>query len=387
MHALHGSLELRSRQGPEMCDPLCCARWPYNTILLDEFHLSNGNREEIRQTFQKLNLVIKLIVKTPSRIHLTLIDLNGSLGRIDGGVGLTLEKPRLVLEVEPWDPGIEIKFKQSHILPQNVMKDYGLKIKAVAGQMIRHLQLEDGFRFIVHETYPHHSGLGSGTQLSLAVGKLISQINDNDMEAIEIAKIVGRGGTSGIGVASFDRGGFIIDGGHLKKDKTEFLPSSASNAPPPPITVRYDFPLEWKVILIIPNLEKGVYGDKEVNIFQDYCPIPLQEVQKLSHLLLMKMMPAVVEEDLDVFGDAVNSIQNIGFKKIENQLQNPLIGDIMQLLRDAGAPGVGMSSFGPTIYAITDHDKYILNTAKDALKDIGGQIIKTNAQNNGAYIK
>jgi beta-ribofuranosylaminobenzene 5'-phosphate synthase len=328
-----------------------------------------------------------LIVETPSRIHLTLIDLNGSQGRIDGGVGLTLEKPRLVVEMEPGDRGIEIEFNQSHELPQNIINDYERKIKAAAGQMIRHLRLEGGFRFIVQETYPPHSGLGSGTQLSLAVGKLISQINDIDIEAVEMAKIVGRGGTSGIGVASFDRGGFIVDGGHLKDDKPDFLPSSASDAVPPPVIFRYDFPLDWKVILVIPNIGKGAYGNKEINIFQEYCPIPLEEVQRLSHLLLMKMMPAVVEEDLDAFGEAVNSIQNIGFKKIENQLQNPLIGEIMQLLRDAGAPGVGMSSFGPTIYVVTDHDKYIQNIARDALQDVGGQIIETKAQNDGAYIR
>ena len=328
-----------------------------------------------------------MIVETPSRIHMTLIDLNGSQGRIDGGVGLTLEKPRLVVEMEPGDREIEIEFNQSHELTQKVINDYEGKIKAAAEQMIRHLQLEDGFRFIVQETYPPHSGLGSGTQLSLAVGKLISQINDLDMEAVEIAKIVGRGGTSGIGVASFDKGGFIIDGGHLKDDKPDFLPSSASDALPPPIIVRYDFPLEWKVILVIPNVEKGVHGPKEINIFQEYCPIPLEEVQRLSHLLLMKMMPAVVEEDLDAFGEAINSIQNIGFKKIENQLQNPLIGEIMQLLRDAGAPGVGMSSFGPTIYAVTDHVGNILKTARDELQEVGGHIIETRAQNDGALIR
>jgi beta-ribofuranosylaminobenzene 5'-phosphate synthase len=328
-----------------------------------------------------------LIVKTPSRIHLTLIDLNGLQGRIDGGVGLTLEKPRLVVEMEVEDREIEIEFNKSNELPQNIINDYTVKIKAAAGQMIRHLQLEGGFRFIVQETYPPHSGLGSGTQLSLAVGKLISQINDLDMRSAQIAKIVGRGGTSGIGVASFDGGGFIVDGGHLKDDKPNFLPSSASDALPPPVIVRYDFPLDWKLILVIPNLDKGVHGHKEINIFQEYCPIPLKEVQRLSHLLLMKMMPAVVEKDLDAFGESVNSIQNIGFKKIENQLQNPLIGEIMQLLRDAGAPGVGMSSFGPTIYAVTDHNRYILKTAQDALEDIGGQIIETKAQNFGAYIK
>ena len=90
----------------------------------------------------------------------------------------------------------------------------------------------------------------------------------------------------------------------------------------------------------------------------------------MSNLLLMKMMPAVLEKDLDAFGDSVNRIQDIGFKKIENQLQKPVIGEIMNLLRDAGAPGVGMSSFGPTIYAITDSAKDIVSAAHDALEAV-----------------
>ncbi|MEZ5334482.1 MAG: hypothetical protein R2741_04185 [Methanolobus sp.] len=35
----------------------------------------------------------------------------------------------------------------------------------------------------------------------------------------ELAIAVGRGGTSGIGVASFEMGGFIVDGGHRFSDR------------------------------------------------------------------------------------------------------------------------------------------------------------------------
>lgn len=325
-----------------------------------------------------------MIIKTPSRLHLTLIDLNGSLGRIDGGVGLTLEKPCLVLEMKQKGSEIAVEFKNRQNIPVNVLVDYEDKIRTSANRMMDYLHLEGGYSFTIHETYPSHSGLGSGTQLSLATGKLISDSDNHEISVPQIANIVGRGGTSGIGVASFDKGGFIIDGGHHQGEKPDFLPSSASKAAPPPIIARYDFPKDWKVVLVIPHLEKHVSGEKEVNIFQEYCPVPLEEVQSLSHLLLMKMMPAVLEKDLEGFGEAVNNIQTIGFKKIENQLQNPVIGEIMQLLRDAGAPGVGMSSFGPTIYAVTDSPQDVVSAAHDALKDVGGHIIETRAQNNGA---
>ena len=328
-----------------------------------------------------------MIIETPSRLHLTLIDLNGIYGRIDGGVGITLQKPGLKIQAEPADNGVEVVFSKSCQFIAGLVDDYTVKIKNSTLKVIDALKIGAGFKFTVHSTYSPHSGLGSGTQLSLAVAKLISRMNNHDLNALDMAKIVGRGGTSGIGVESFENGGFIIDGGHKRVEKPSFLPSSASPATPPPIIARYDFPLDWKIILAIPNVERGVSGAKEVDAFQNYCPVPLDEVEKLSHLLLMKLMPAVVESDLDSFGTAVNNIQNIGFKKIENKLQNPYINEIMKNLRIAGAAGVGMSSFGPTVYAVTDtNERDILGAANDSLKDVGGEIISTCARNYGAKL-
>jgi beta-ribofuranosylaminobenzene 5'-phosphate synthase len=327
-----------------------------------------------------------MIIKTPSRLHLTLIDLNGSIGRIDGGVGLTIQKPGLILHAKPQDSDIEIFFEDQNI-SEKLMKDYREKIENSATKMLEFLKISSGFEFTVKETYPAHSGLGSGTQISLAVGKIILKLNNMDMAAPEIAKIVGRGGTSGIGVGAFDQGGFIIDGGHRIEDKPDFLPSSASRAPPAPLIARYNFPKDWNMLLAIPNVPPGASGPKEVNIFQKYCPIPLAEVQNLSHILLMKMMPAVVEADIDSFGDSVNQIQTTGFKKVELELQHPLINTLIDTMKSAGAAGVGMSSFGPTIYAITDtNTKEIEIAAKNTMKEVGGELITTKAQNSGAII-
>ena len=328
-----------------------------------------------------------MIIETPSRLHLTLLDLNGIYGRIDGGVGITLKNPCLKLEAESAHNGIEVGFSKSSQLISDYVHDYTIKIENSAIKIKNKLEIEGGFKFTVETAFPPHSGLGSGTQLSLAVAKLISTMNDQDLTALDLAKIVGRGGTSGIGVESFENGGFIIDGGHKCNEKEGFLPSSASCASPPPIIARYDFPEDWRIILVIPVVERGVSGAKEVDAFQTYCPIPLKEVERLSHIILMKLMPSVLEADLDTFGDAVNKIQTIGFKRIENKLQNPYIAKIMNELMVAGAAGVGMSSFGPTIFAVTDTNELdIVNAANDALKDVGGEIICTSAQNSGAKL-
>lgn len=329
-----------------------------------------------------------MIIKTPSRLHITLIDMNGAYGRIDGGVGITIENPQLILEVEPLTTDkIEVKFTEAETLSY-LKKNYIKRIKSAAIRMKQFLDIDYGFKFTVKKIYLSHAGLGSGTQLSLAVGKTISKFDNQKLDASKIAKIVGRGGTSGIGVRAFDSGGFIVDGGHSMVQKSDFLPSAASSASPPPVIAHHDFPEDWKIVLAIPKIDDRVSGLKEVNIFQEYCPIPLKEVERLSHLILMKMMPSVVENDLDSFGFAVNHIQKLGFKKVELKLQNPIIKEIMEGIINAGAAGVGMSSFGPTIYAVTDtNHRDILKAAEESMRTIGGKVILTNAQNRGAVIE
>ncbi|MCK9587172.1 chorismate pyruvate-lyase family protein, partial [Methanothrix soehngenii] len=48
-------------------------------------------------SFQDAN---RVVIETPARIHLTLTDLTGTSGRVDGGVGITLDEPGILLEAE-----------------------------------------------------------------------------------------------------------------------------------------------------------------------------------------------------------------------------------------------------------------------------------------------
>ena len=96
-----------------------------------------------------------------------------------------------------------------------------------------------------------------------------------------------------------------------------------------------DFP-DWPIVLAIPNT-KGAHDAEEVDIFKKYCPIPLAEVQEICHVILMQMLPALVEEDLESFGKAINHIQLVGFKKREVELQPRPVLDIMEYMRDNGA--------------------------------------------------
>lgn len=312
-------------------------------------------------------------ILTPSRLHITLIDLNASMGRVDGGVGITLDEPSMQFSAEMADDVIVTGCDE---LASRIEES----ARAVIGEE------ELGIKINVDKTFPFHVGLGSGTQASIASGMAVNVLYDMGLTIREIARLVGRGGTSGIGVASFELGGFILDGGHAFSDKGAFTPSSASKVPPPPVLLRRDFP-DWDIVLAIPEI-KGVYDSEEVNIFKRECPIPIEEVQAVSHIILMKMLPALFEEDVVEFGRSISDIQKTGFKKRELSLQHPLIGDLMEVMRQGGAYGVGMSSFGPIVYAITDSPKQIRDDLERVFKEssVSGEAIIVSARNEGARI-
>ncbi len=310
-------------------------------------------------------------VRTPSRIHMTLIDLNGELGRIDGGIGLALEEPFVEIESSPSD---------DIVINGTTTEAFQRAVKKLSEAFGR------GIGIKILNNYKAHVGLGNGTQTALSVAEAYRRIYDLDLTLTDLASLVGRGGTSGIGVAAFKMGGFILDGGHSRKVKKDFLPSSASKAPPPPILARYDFP-EWEVVLAMPELS-GYFGEREVNLFQRYCPISLSEVKTLAHIILMKILPAVVEKDLDEFSDGISRIQHIGFKRVEIEQYGDLIWSVINSVKDGVA--VGMSSTGPSVYAITDTNSRALSKdLASAFKERGFECetIITKANNSGAKIE
>lgn len=313
-------------------------------------------------------------VVSPSRLHLTLIDLNAELGRVDGGAGITLESPGLEISATEADT---IEVIGSPLLAGRMQK---------AAQAL--LPTGKGIKLQINDSLPDHVGLGSGTQAALSTAVAVDRIYGLGKSVRELAVAVGRGGTSGIGVAAFENGGFILDGGHKFKDKGAFSPSSASHVPPGPVLFRRDFP-DWPIVLVIPN-GKGAHDAEEVDLFKKFCPIPLAEVQEVCHVILMQMLPALVEEDLENFGKAINHIQTVGFKRREVELQSQPVLDIMNYMRDNGASGSGVSSFGPVVYGIvgnvTEGKKLQQETQRMLDESLGGRVLLTKARNRGADI-
>lgn len=325
----------------------------------------------------------RVIIQTPSRLHLTLIDMHGGSGRVDGGVGITLDEPGILMEI-----------RQSTVLEvqgcDTVTRE---RIMNTARHVLNGVHAGGNVSITVRDYYPSHIGLGSGSQLMLAIARGITEIYGRALPLQELALLVGRGGTSGIGTAAFEHGGFIVDGGHTfgqKGEKSDFRPSAASRGVrPPPVIVRHDFPKDWRILLAMPDLPIGASGLKETDIFRAHCPVPVEEVRKICHEILMRMLPGIVEKDLDLFGSSVNAIQELGFKKVELSLQPKQIPELIERLRSAGAACAGMSSFGPTVYAVGDTDmRGIEQAARSCMGEHGGgTTLITAARNQGAQVR
>jgi beta-ribofuranosylaminobenzene 5'-phosphate synthase len=322
----------------------------------------------------------RVVIEAPARLHLGLIDMNGALGRVDGGIGITLREPRILLWAEE---SAENRVEGGDENCRDV-------ILRAARATTAALSLTGGAAFRLQEGYPRHAGLGSGTQLGLAAAQALALLYGHERSVRDLAGIIGRGGTSGIGTAAFESGGFIIDGGHrfgIPGAKGGFSPSAASHGvKPAPLTVRHPFPDDWKILLVIPTSTGTISGQREQDLFRVCCPVPLKDVQGICHEVLMGLLPSLIEHDLDQFAASVNRIQQLGFKKAEIHAQSPVIRETLTILAEAGAPAAGMSSFGPTLYAIGDSN---MSSVEDAARRFldengGGTVIRSGGRNRGA---
>lgn len=304
---------------------------------------------------------------------MTLIDLNAEIGRMDGGAGLALPTPNVTLNAEKSD---EISIEGAEIFTERMTR----AVEAVIPD-------GEGVKINVESLIPSHVGFGSGTQTSLSAAAAVNELYGLGMDPRELAFLVKRGGTSGIGVAAFGKGGFIVDGGHRFKDKGAFLPSAASRVSPGPVLFREDFP-DWELVIAVPD-DKGMHDEEEVEVFKKFCPLPIEEVREVAHVVLMQMMTSVIEEDIVNFGRAVNHVQNVGFNRIEHYVWPEIVKEASAFMRTRSY-GAGVSSFGPVIYSLVDNKaegRELQAEVQQMLDEsVGGTVFMTKAKNSGAKI-
>jgi beta-ribofuranosylaminobenzene 5'-phosphate synthase len=299
-------------------------------------------------------------LRSAVRVHMSLIDLNGSLGRIDGGYGITLSDPSFLLYFS--DEGIE---KFQYLGPY----EYRTFVESIITKICAKYHLSFNNLYIkIEEFILPHMGLGSKTQLLLSVAKGLCHLKQLHPSIVELTTLVQRGGTSGVGYQAFEQGGFILDSGHTYgpgQQKNSFLPSSVSTAPPAQLLIRYSLPENWRILLIIPNVKQGANNIEEINVFQKYCPVPKADVEQITHRILMQILPGFATGDLKAISQGQRFINSHGFKAVEIGLQHPFVQHFLSDLETSYQLPVGMSSFGPAIFVITESMEQALQIKKN----------------------
>ena len=309
-------------------------------------------------------------VFAPARLHLGFLDLNGSRGRRFGSVGLTLEGPCVELSVRRAS-SFGISGSQS------------ARAEQFTSAMRNRYNLPDDFQLHISGTIPEHVGLGSGTQLGIAVGAAIARLFRLDIPVHEIATVVQRGQRSGIGAGAFESGGFMVDGGKGDSDG------------PPPVVSRIEFPSEWRVVLIIERTNRGLHGERETAAFRALPAFPEALAGELCRLLLMQALPALAERDIQNFGSAIGELQRVTgdyFAPAQGgRFASPAVAEALAWFESRGIAGVGQSSWGPTGFAIVDAKSRASELVRDARARWGEagplQFMVCGGRNRGADIQ
>lgn len=283
-----------------------------------------------------------ITVESPSRLHLGFIDPNGSLGRAFGSVGLAIDAhgTRITARHAPAS-------RRTAIIEGAVSDAQRERIEQHLGQLEAALGQGPAIDIEVHETPRPHTGLGSGTQLALALGTAFARVRGHAATTADIARILARGARSGIGIHGFDHGGLIVDGG---RDTRNVFSTTL-----PPLIARQPFPDAWRVLLIDDTSREGLHGDEEKRGLASLAPFPAPLAAHLAHLVLMRILPAVAESDFDTYADAISDLQQtIGeyFAPVQGGVfASPAVARALEAVAAETKVGIGQTSWGPVGFA------------------------------------
>jgi predicted sugar kinase len=289
-------------------------------------------------------------VAAPGRLHLGFLDPSASLGRRFGSLGLVIDGPQTVLELGWAEPSAttDVCSAAPHLAPDHAAAEL-TRVRAHLAALRLALGTATGsgsgsgsgsgtgtpttaststsvcagtgagagseksptrhglsrpLRLHLANALPAHAGLGSGTQLGLAVGRAFCELHGIDLPTAQIARITGRGLRSGVGIAGFDAGGLLLDAGPP--------PAGARGAGgPAPLLSRIDLPADWRVLLVLDPGRRGLSGDDERAAIARLAPLPREAAAEICHEVVMRVLAGAASDDFLAFAAGLNRVQQV----------------------------------------------------------------------------
>ena len=273
-------------------------------------------------------------ISTGARLHFGPLAYSPSHGRHFGGIGLMIDHPGWSIEARP-------------ATGNNVDTVTGFEVERVRQvlQRFRERALPAWqpapVELVVKSAIPSHHGLGSGTQLTLAIGECLSRLAGACVDTVGMARQLGRGVRSAIGIYGYDSGGFLVDAGQIQPGELGDL------------SCRVAVPEPWRFVLVFPEEGAGLSGEAETQVLRELAPMSDIVAGRLSRLTLTEMLPALHQSDCPRFAAAVEEYGRLVgefFRPVQGDVfTHPAMAELAERLRQDGISGMAQSSWGPTL--------------------------------------
>jgi len=275
-------------------------------------------------------------VHAPGRLHLGFLDPAGTLGRRFGSLGLVVDAFETVVETRL------ARRDEASVVDSGAHAELEAALRYLAA--LRHASGRHApLRLQLVRLLPTHAGLGSGTQLALAVGHAFCRVHALSYSSAELAHITGRGLRSGIGIAGFDQGGLLLDGG------------PGANGTVAPLLARLALPPPWRLMLVLDPRLQGLSGDEEKRALRELAPLPRDAAAEICHQVLMRVLPGAACGDFPSFAAGITRMQAIlGAHFAAAQRGRAFASAAVARVIEAVGAGaaIGQSSWGPTGFAV-----------------------------------
>jgi beta-RFAP synthase len=300
-------------------------------------------------------------IRTPARLHLGMLSFGVPDIRAYGGVGVMIDRPGVHLRMTRGRPTTGDRFHATGPLADRVV--------AFARSCVEVWRLSDDAACTIEVVHVpgSHAGLGSGTQLGLAVAAGMRQlfchsatpagpdaiIRFGTSDAVELARAVGRGRRSCVGVYGFSGGGLIIEGGRfVPADRASDDDATRAFSP---LLARVHLPEAWRCVVFGMRTAVGLHGDAEKQAFASLAPVPREISAELSRIAVMDLWPAAVEGRFVELSEALFQYGLLAGKPFEPASSclpyARTMADLIATLQAWGVRGCAQSSWGPTVMA------------------------------------
>ncbi|MEZ6132059.1 MAG: hypothetical protein R3C59_25640 [Planctomycetaceae bacterium] len=269
-------------------------------------------------------------ITTGSRLHFGLLCGAPDSGWHYGGIGLMLDQPAWQLSVSRNCAGKADDLRTSTVVAERLRRllaDY------------RHQTADrTAVTIVTSQEVDFHTGLGSGTQLTLAVAAALLILNGQSLPArmTELATALGRSRRSAIGTFGFERGGFVVDHGRSTD-----------------VVQRISFPDEWRMVLLTPVSQSGLSGASEETFFGQHEFLAQTTVDLFDSLIRDHIIPSLQQRHFPTFQRSLaeyGTLVGQDYAAAQGGIySHPLVRDVTDRLEQQGITGAVQSSWGPTV--------------------------------------